>query len=47
MQSALEDLRLDRIFVVMPRGQGYPLHERGEAIPLIGLPDLHDLIPEQ
>lgn len=34
MHSALADLRLDRLFVVVPGGSRFPLHERVEAVGL-------------
>jgi len=37
---ALEDLQLDKIYVVYPGTERYTLHARVEALPLAGLPDL-------
>jgi predicted AAA+ superfamily ATPase len=37
MHVALEDLRPERIFVVYPGTETYPLHQRVEALPLTGL----------
>ncbi len=34
MRAALEDLSLDRLWVVYPGEKTYRLHERVEAIPL-------------
>jgi hypothetical protein len=35
MVSALEDLRLDRLYVVYPGEKRFPLHERIEAVGLL------------
>ena len=37
---ALEDLQLDKIYVVYPGRERYALHARVEALPLAGLPNL-------
>jgi hypothetical protein len=37
---ALEDLRLDRLHVVYPGKEKYPLHAKVEALPLTVLPKL-------
>jgi hypothetical protein len=42
LHSALEDLRLDRVFVVYPGERAYPLHERVECV---GLADLARVRP--
>lgn len=34
MHVALEDLRLDRLFIVYPGNQAYDLHARVSAVPL-------------
>jgi hypothetical protein len=39
MHIALEDLKLERIFVIYPGKDVYPLHERVEALPLTRLPE--------
>jgi predicted AAA+ superfamily ATPase len=38
MHVALEDLRLEKLYVVYPGKERYPLHERVEALPLADLP---------
>jgi len=35
MHSALEDLALERLFVVYPGEERFPLHERVEAVGLV------------
>jgi len=40
IRVALEDLQLDKIYVVYPGRERYALHARVEALPLTGLPDL-------
>ena len=37
MHVALEDLHLEKIFVVYPGRDQYPLHPRVETLPLIAL----------
>ena len=37
MHIALEDLKLERIFVIYPGKDAYPLHKRVEALPLLQL----------
>jgi predicted AAA+ superfamily ATPase len=37
MQIAMDDLRLDRLYVVYPGAMRYPLAERMEAVPLAAL----------
>lgn len=37
MRIALEDLKLDRLIVVYPGSQGYPLHPKVDVVPLIDL----------
>jgi hypothetical protein len=39
MHIALEDLRLEKLFVVYPGKERYPLHKRVEALPLTDIPD--------
>ena len=34
LRTALEDVRLDRAWIVYPGSRAYPVHERGEAVPL-------------
>lgn len=41
MQTSLTDLRLERIYVVTPGTQRYPLHDQGEVIPVTDLPPLN------
>lgn len=40
MQAALEDLRLDHLFVIYPGNEHYALHDRISALPVSSLPDL-------
>ena len=40
MHAALEDLRLDHIFVIYPGEEPYPLAERISVLPISSLPDL-------
>jgi uncharacterized protein len=40
MHIALEDLRVEKIYVVYPGKKRYPLHKRVEALPLTDLPGL-------
>ena len=40
MHVALEDLQLDKLYVVYPGTERYPLLERVEALPLVDLPGL-------
>ena len=40
MHAALEDLRLDHIFVIYPGEEPYPLAERISVLPVSSLPDL-------
>ena len=37
MHTALTDLKLERLFVVYPGKEGYPMNERTEALPLLQL----------
>jgi len=37
---ALQDLQLDKLYVIYPGKEQYALHERVEALPLTGVPDL-------
>lgn len=46
MAAALEDLRLDRLLVIYPGTQRYPLADRTEALPLTQVVD-PDLFPER
>ncbi len=39
MHIALEDLRLDRLWIVYPGNRAYDLHPRVSAVPLDGVPD--------
>lgn len=41
MRVALDDLRLDRLFVVVPGERGYSLHERVTVVPLL---ELHETL---
>jgi hypothetical protein len=41
---ALEDLRLDRVFVVYPGDRSYPLHERAECLSLADLPRVRRMV---
>ena len=34
MHIALDDLRLERLFVAYPGAEAYPLHERVETLPI-------------
>jgi uncharacterized protein len=40
LESALHDLQLERVFVIHPGQERFPVHERGEAVPLHAVPDL-------
>jgi predicted AAA+ superfamily ATPase len=40
MHVALEDLQLEKLYVVYPGTERYPLLERVEALPLVDLPGL-------
>jgi predicted AAA+ superfamily ATPase len=40
MHAALEDLRLERLYVIYPGSERYALHARVEALPLADMPDL-------
>jgi hypothetical protein len=44
MHLALEDLKLDRIFVVHPGERSYPLHERVESVALTDLPRVRRIV---
>ena len=37
---ALEDLQLNKLYVIYPGRERYALHARVDALPLVGLPDL-------
>ena len=37
MPIVLEDLRLEKLYVVYPGKERYPIHERVEAVPLTDL----------
>jgi hypothetical protein len=41
---ALEDLKLDRVFVVHPGSRSYPLHERVECVGLADLPRVRGIV---
>lgn len=40
MQTALTDLHLERVFVVTPGTERYPLHDQGEVVPLAAVASL-------
>ena len=40
LESALRDLNLERIFVITPGQERFPIHEHGEAASLYAVPDL-------
>jgi uncharacterized protein len=40
MQAAVTDLRLEKVFVITPGRDRYPLHEHGEVVPLSAVPGL-------
>lgn len=42
MHVALEDLRLEHLWVVYPGSESYPIHERITVIPAAGIPELAD-----
>lgn len=45
MQIALDDLQLDRAWIIYPGDKRYPVHERVEALPLKLLSGLSELLP--
>ena len=40
MHAALEDLRLERLYVIYPGSERYSLHARVEALPFADMTDL-------
>ena len=40
MHTALEDLQLERLYVIYPGREHYSLHARVEALPFADMPDL-------
>lgn len=45
LQIALDDLQLDRAWIIYPGDKRYPVHERVEALPLKLLSGLSELLP--
>ena len=45
MQTALTDLRLERVFVITPGSDRHVLHEQGEVVPLSDVPNLLNQAP--
>lgn len=40
MRAAIDDLRLDHVFVIYPGVEPYPLDERISVLPVSSLPEL-------
>ena len=46
LHIALEDLNLERAWILHPGSKRYPVHEKVEALPLLELGTLTEILPK-